>query len=106
MRIRYDKIDGFIRIYNRIRYLVLFDEWCDKICDRIKYLISKKSGITYSINHNFGIIRIDSYNSLPIEKILTFHVIILITSVVNKNKNEYYYNKVLEKGSYKDKSNK
>ena len=28
--------------------------WFDNICDRIKYLISKKSGITDSINHNFG----------------------------------------------------
>ena len=61
-----------------------------KICDKIKYLISGKSGITDSINLNFGKIRIDSYNSLPIEKILTFHiVIILIKSVVNKNENNY-----------------
>ena len=29
---------------------------------------------------------------------------ILIKSVVNKYKNEYYYNTSLEKGSYKDKS--
>ena len=29
---------------------------------------------------------------------------ILIKSVINKNKNEYYYNILLEKGSYKDKS--
>ena len=57
----------------KIRYLVLFDDWCDKICDRIKYLISEKSGIENSINHNFAIIRIDSYNSLRIEKILTSH---------------------------------
>ena len=36
---------------------------------------------------------------------MTFHnVIILIKLVVNKNKNEYYYNILLEKGSYKDKS--
>ena len=77
----------------------------DKICDKINYLISKKSGIADSINHNFGKIRIDSHNSLPNEKILTFHnVIILIKSVVNKNKNEYYYNIFLEKGSHKDKS--
>ena len=46
------------------------------------------------------------YNSLPTEKILTFHnIIILIKSVVDKNKNNYYYNIFLEKGSYKDKSN-
>ena len=51
-------------------------------------------------------IRIDSYNSLPIEKILTFHnVIILIKSVVNKNKNQDYSNILLEKGSCKDETN-
>ena len=39
------------------------------------------------------IIRIDSYNSLPIEKIFAFHnVIILIKSIVKKNKNNYHYN--------------
>ena len=48
---------------------------------------------------------IDSYNFLPIEKVLPFHnVIIFIKSVVNENKNEYHYNIFLEKGSYKDKS--
>ena len=46
----------------------------------------KKSGITDIINHNFGEIKVDSYTSMPIEKILTFHnVMILIKSVVNKN---------------------
>ena len=54
--------------------------------------MSEKIGITDSINHNFIRIRIYSYNSLPIEKILTFHVIIHITSVENKKKNEYCYN--------------
>ena len=106
LRISYDKIDGFIKIHNKIRYLVLFYDYCDKICDRIKYLISKKNGIAGSINYNFSIIRIDSCDSLPIEKILTFqNVIILIKSVVINNKSEYYYNIFLEKGSYKDKSN-
>ena len=69
LRIRFDKIDGFIKIHDEIRYLVLFDcSWCDKICDRIKYIISEKSGFTDNINHNFARIRIDSYNSLPNEK--------------------------------------
>ena len=68
--------------------------------------MKKKSGITDSINHNFGKTIIDSYNSLSIEKILTFHnFIILIKSVVNKNKNNYYYNIFSEKGLCKDKSN-
>ena len=104
--IRFNKIDGFIRVRGGVFIcLILFDHGLfDKICDKIKYPISEKSGITDSINHNFRNIRIDSYNSLPIEKILTFHnVIILIKSVVNKNKNEYYYNIFLEKGLYKDK---
>ena len=91
----------------RLIYNLLFE--CGlfyKICDKIKYLISEESGITDNINHNFGKIRIDSYNSLLTEKILTFHnVIILIKSVVKKNKNEYQYNIVLVKGSYKGKSN-
>ena len=40
-----------------------------------------------------------------LKKTLTFDsVIILIKSVVNKNKNEYYYNIFLEKDSNKDKS--
>ena len=85
---RLGKIDGFIKIHDKIRYLVLFDySYCDKIDDKIKYLRSEKSGITDSINHNFGKIRIDSYNSLPFKKILTFdNVMTLIKSVVNKNK--------------------
>ena len=94
MRIRFDKIDGFIRILDgEIKHLVLFDhELFDKICDRI-------TDITDSINHNFRKIRIYSYNSLPIEEILTFHnVIIHSKSVVNKNKNEYYYDVFLGKG--------
>ena len=91
LSIRFNEIDGFIKIYDGIRYLVLLsNSWYDKICDRTKYLICKKSGITYRINHNFARIRIDSYNSLPIEKILTFHnVIILIKSVFYENKNKY-----------------
>ena len=106
LRIRLDKIDAFIKIHDRIRYLVLFDySYCDKICVKIRYLLIEKSGITDSINHNFAKITIDSYDFLPIEKILTFHVIIHIKSVANKNKNEYYYNIFLKKSSYKDKPN-
>ena len=107
LHIRFNKTDRFIKIHNNIRYLVLFDYgYCDKICDRIKCLISEKNGIIDSINHNFGRIRIDSYESLPIEKILTFHnVIILLKSVVTKDKNNCYYNIFLEKGLSKDKSN-
>ena len=73
IRIRFSEIGGFIKIYDKISNLVLFDySYCDKICDKIKYLISEKSGITDSINHNFGRISIDSYNSLSIEKYWLF----------------------------------
>ena len=40
----------------------------------------------------------DSYDSLPLEKTLTLHnVLILIESLVNKNQNHYYYNIFLER---------
>ena len=51
LRIWFDKIDGFIQIYDGIRHLVMLGHSCfDEICDSIKYLISEKSGITDSIN--------------------------------------------------------
>ena len=74
----------------------------NEICNKIKQL--RTSGFINSINQNFGQIRTDSYNYLPIKKILTFHnVIILIKQVVNKNENKYYSNIFLENGSLKDK---
>ena len=56
-----DKIDRFITsLYGKIKHLVLSDYGLlDKICDKIEYLISKSSGITNSVNYNFGKIRID-----------------------------------------------
>ena len=46
--VRFDKIDGFIiSLDGKIKNLILFDYGLFyKICDKIKYLISKKSGIT------------------------------------------------------------
>ena len=70
LRIRLNKIDGFIRSYGgKFRYLVFFVHGLfDKICHKIKYLINEKCGTKDSTNQNFGKIRTDSYNSLPIEK--------------------------------------
>ena len=63
LQISFDQIDGFIRVYDGTRYLVLFGlEKYDTIYYRIKYLISQKNSITYYANNKF-----DSYNSLPIE---------------------------------------
>ena len=120
MRIRFDKIEGIIRIYDGTRYLTLFcTKEYDAIYDRTRYLISLKSNITYIFSHYFAKFKVDSYGSLPIEKtltvivltlkvliyfvnmkyykkyyikiILTLHVIIHIKSVLNKDKNHYYY---------------
>ena len=84
----FDKIEGFIRVRGgEFRSLVLFDFGLfDKICDKIKYLISAKGGITDSINHNFGKIRIDSYNSLPMKEILTFNNVIIFIKLLIKIK--------------------
>ena len=43
LRIWFDEIDGFIKIYDGIRYLVLFGSALyDAIYNRIRYLISEK----------------------------------------------------------------
>ena len=47
LRIRFNTTDGFVRDYDRTRYLVLFGgEKYDFIYNRIRYLIGVKSGIT------------------------------------------------------------
>ena len=67
LHIRFDKIHGFIKIYDEIRYLVIYDyERYNAIYDRIRYLLSEKSGITDGISHNITRITIESYNCLPI----------------------------------------
>ena len=56
--------------------------------------MSVKSGISYIIFHNYAIIKVDSYNYLPP------NVVILVKSVWNNDKSNYYYNMFLEKASY------
>ena len=52
LRIRFDKINGFIKICDRIRYLgylVLFGHmWYDEMCNRIRYNLKK--AVINSIN--------------------------------------------------------
>ena len=103
LRIRFDKIDEFIRIYDGTRYLTVFgSEKYDAIYDRSKYLMSLKYSITYIFSHYVEKIKVDFYDSVTIEKNLTFHnVIILLKPVLNKGKNDYYYYEMfLEKCSY------
>ena len=45
-----------------------------------------KSGIVYIISHNYVKSKVDSYDSLPLEKTITFHVLILMKWVFNKGK--------------------
>ena len=103
MRIRFDQIDGLVRIYDRIIYLTLFgSEKYQAIYNRIRYLISIKSAITYIFSHYFAKMKVDSYDYLPIEKILTLHnVVIHIKSVINKDKNHFFDKKFLENGLIK-----
>ena len=102
LRIRFDKIDGFVRIYDGTRHLLLFgSEKYNAIYNRIRYLISLKSSITCVFSHCYVKIKVDSYDSLPIEKGLNVHnVIILNKSIFNKDQNHYYYDIFLKKCSY------
>ena len=96
LRIRFDLIDGFIITYDVTRYLVLFGPGkYDAIYNRIRYLISLKSSITYVFCHNYAKIKVDYYNFLPIEKIL--HNVIILVKFLIKIKVFYHYNIFVEK---------
>ena len=59
LRLRFKKVDGFIRIYDRIKYLVLFGlKKYDASYDRIRNHIEWKSDITYVFCHDFGKIKL------------------------------------------------
>ena len=65
LRIKFNKVDWFIRVYDGTRYLVLFrGEKYDFIYSRIRYLIEVKSGIKCVISHNYAKIKVDSHDSL------------------------------------------
>ena len=67
------------------------------LCILQHYQMSYRSKKRYYICYK---VKVDSYDSLPLEKTLTLHnVITLIKSVSNKDKN-YCYNIFLEKASY------
>ena len=57
-----------------------------------------KTRITYVMFHNYAKVKVYSINSLPLEKELAFHnVIILIKLVFIKDRNNYCNNVFLEK---------
>ena len=82
-RIRFDKVDRFIRVYDEIRYLVLLrPENDDAIYNTIKYLINQKCVITYVISHNYIKTKTFSSDHMPLEKTLTFHNVIILSKSV------------------------
>ena len=83
MRIRLDRIVRLIKVYDETSYLALFgSEKYDSIYNRIRYLISVKSDITYIISHNYTKIKVGSYTSLRLEKTMTVHNVILLIYVI------------------------
>ena len=66
------QIDGFIRVYDGGRYLLLFGaEKYDSCYNKIRYVIGVKSGITYVISHNYSKTKV--YEKVHLfEKALTF----------------------------------
>ena len=91
LRISFYKVHGLIRAYDRIRCLVLFYFKKHEVFSRMRYLIGVKSGITYVFSHNYAKIKDDSYDILPLEKMLTFcNVIIHIKSVFKDTMKAYF----------------
>ena len=69
LRISFSKVDGFIRVFDGTRYLILFGpEKYYAIYNRIRYLISQKSDITYVISLIYARIKVDSYDSFASRK--------------------------------------
>ena len=77
LHVRFDKTDRFIRVYNGTRYLVISGAE-NGIYNKIRYLIGIKSGVLYVFSHNYARIKVDSYDSLSLEKTLTFHNVIIM----------------------------
>ena len=103
---RFDKVDGFIRVYNGTKYLVLLGiEKYDAIYNKIS-LISQKSDATNIFFHDYARIKMYLYDSFPLEKALTLHnARIPIKLVFNKNQNHKYHNIFSERCSYQSPKN-
>ena len=102
LRIMFDKVNEFIRDYDRTKYFVLFGlKKHDAIYDKIRYLAELKIGIAYVFSYNYAKVKINSDDDLPLEETLNLHnAIILTKSVFNKDQNHYYHNTFLDKCTY------
>ena len=96
LRIRFDQISGFIRIYDGTKYLTVFgSEKYNAIYNRTRYLISQKSGIKYIISQYFDLM------ILYLKKKDWLYIMLIhIKLVLNKDKNHYYYKIFLVKYFY------
>ena len=75
MRIRFDKVNGLIIIFDGTRYLVLFGGKkynLPFISNRFRHLIELKDRITDIIFHSYTKIKVDSYDFLLLEKYWLF----------------------------------
>ena len=68
LRIRFNQVDGLIKVYDGNRCLVLFGFEKYVIYNRIRYLNSLKSGITVFFSHYYAKIKVDSYDSYDSRK--------------------------------------
>ena len=69
LHITFATIDEFIRFYDGTIYLVLFgSEKHDFSYNKIRYFIGVKSCIIYVISDNYAKIKVDSFDSLPLER--------------------------------------
>ena len=74
LTIIFDKVHGFILIYDGTKYLILFrSKIYDAINDRVRYLISLKMCIANIFTHCFAKVKVDTYEFFPIRKILNLH---------------------------------
>ena len=63
-----NNVDGFIRVSDETKYLVLFGfENYDFIYGRNRYVIGLKSSIAYVFSYNYAKMKIDSDDDLPLE---------------------------------------
>ena len=65
--------------FDRITYLVFFGfKKYHAFYNSVIYFLSQKIGIAYIISPNYTSIEVYSHNSLPLEKTLTFHNVIIL----------------------------
>ena len=80
--IRFDEANVFVRVYDGTRYYYLVLKKAILFTIEFDILLAKKGitlGITFSFSHNYAKIKIDSYDSLPLEKTLTVSNVIILS---------------------------